>query len=88
MVALSGTPLRGLANRRLQPLGHLSTRAHMPEASGTGKLARERPARPETSITARRPALAAGDECHDAGDHLRLGEQRRVPLVGHLKAFH
>jgi hypothetical protein len=39
-------------------------------------------------MAGRRPVLAACDECRDARDHLRLGEQRRVPLVRHFEAFH
>jgi hypothetical protein len=77
-----------LANRRLQPLGHLSTRAHMPEARGAGKFSSGTADGARTSIAGSRLAVAAYDERRDAGDHLRLGEQRCVPLVGHLEAFH
>jgi len=39
-------------------------------------------------MAARWLVLAACDERRDARDHLRLGEQRRVPLVWHFEAFH
>jgi hypothetical protein len=70
-------PYNGLANRRLQPLGHISgTVHHMPDARADGKApGAVQPGLPHSS------RLGARDEVGDPHDRRVIGKQGRMALA-------
>src|SRR5215467_11036984 len=83
-------PYNGLANRRLQPLGHVSNQADMPDAGATRK--RQIPASATSWNRLKISASVGPAGCH-SGANPRPGsalQRRNAPasaLLAHLRPF-